>query len=660
MRQTYQDGARIHTNSWGGPTGGTSQQPQYGSYVLPSQQVDQAARELPDMLILFAAGNEGIDRNSNGVVDPDSIGQPGTAKNVITVGASESLQPQQQITWGRGWSQQYPANPIRADLVADKPEGIAAFSSRGPTDDGRIKPELVAPGTMIISARSQVGQSTGWGEYDRNYLYMGGTSMATPLAAGGAALVREWLTTTRAIPNPSSALMKAVILNGAADTAPGQYGADATREIPSSRPNNVAGWGRLDLLESLNPAAPRKVWLAENTTGVATGGGVEYQITVGASTPAGASTETGNTTTPAPTPSVTSLKLPPLQHGTMLERTTSAQDVELQQANVIQNGGFENSTFAPWQVFGSLYSSPILDRSTAASGAQSARLAGDNDADHQVWQRVAVPAGTTSASLSFRFQLRSEETFEGYDFFCASIWDEAGENPYLLDCVDQGKVNNDTGPVPWITTPVTYNLSQEVLSQMRGKTVLVAFLAITDSSLPSTAWVDAVNFSISGAAPVTPSPTPPGPTPTPPGPTPTPPGPTPTPPPAAAAGPLRLTLVWTDVPGSPTAARALVNDLDLEIIAPDGTTINYGNQGVYPPNHPCLREGRRDQCNNVESIFLPQTVAGTYRVIVRGAQVPQGGNQPFALVGSGTNLTGDNGKPLQASRTSIFLPLVAR
>jgi len=72
--------------------------------------------------------------------------------------------------------------------------------------------------------------------------------MATPLTAGAAALVREWLTRVRGIANPSGALMKAVLLNGAVDMSPGQYGTGGTREIPAARPNNVAGWGRVNLL----------------------------------------------------------------------------------------------------------------------------------------------------------------------------------------------------------------------------------------------------------------------------------------------------------------------------------------------------------------------------------------------------------------------------
>src|SRR5207249_2850945 len=119
--------------------------------------------------------------------------------------------------------------------------------SRGPTDDGRIKPDLVAPGTNIVSNQSHYpGASTLWGPYgpNPNYAYSGGTSMATPLAAGAGALVRQWLT-ARGIANPSAAAIKATLLDTTYDMAPGQYGAGATQEIPANRPNNVDGWGRV-------------------------------------------------------------------------------------------------------------------------------------------------------------------------------------------------------------------------------------------------------------------------------------------------------------------------------------------------------------------------------------------------------------------------------
>ncbi|HZD55871.1 MAG TPA: S8 family serine peptidase, partial [Anaerolineales bacterium] len=302
MGPAYGLGARVHTNSWGGPTGGSFFDPQYGGYTLNSQSADQAAWNYKNMLILFAAGNSGVDADANGKVDPDSISSPGTAKNVVTVGASENYRPTIPTTWGYAWPSDYPAAPISADRLANDPDGMAAFSSRGPTDDGRVKPDLVAPGTYIISDRSHdPNAGTGWGAYDANYFYDGGTSMATPLTAGAAALVREWLAGFRSMANPSAALMKAVLINGTADMSPGQY--TSPQEIPGIRPNSVSGWGRVDLAESLEPPAPRQIWVKDNVTGLNTGASLSYTLSTGpvlTLSQSGDGMETGNPTPAAP------------------------------------------------------------------------------------------------------------------------------------------------------------------------------------------------------------------------------------------------------------------------------------------------------------------------------------------------------------------------
>ena len=120
-------------------------------------------------------------------------------------------------------------NPLAHDHVSDSPDGLAAFSSRGPTLDGRTKPDIVAPGTNIISTRSSVASGSGWGIVDGDYMYDGGTSMATPFAAGASALVREFYTRTYAL-DPSAALVKATLVNGAQGAvAPGQYGSPMWR-----------------------------------------------------------------------------------------------------------------------------------------------------------------------------------------------------------------------------------------------------------------------------------------------------------------------------------------------------------------------------------------------------------------------------------------------
>ena len=80
FRQAYNEGARIHSNSWGASTGGL--------YSSTSFQVDEFVWKNPDMLLVFAAGNDGRDADKDNLVDPASVGSPGTAKNALTVGAS--------------------------------------------------------------------------------------------------------------------------------------------------------------------------------------------------------------------------------------------------------------------------------------------------------------------------------------------------------------------------------------------------------------------------------------------------------------------------------------------------------------------------------------------------------------------------------------------
>ena len=252
FQAAYDKGARIHTNSWGSSLS--------GAYTEYSQQVDQFMWEHQDMLILFSAGNSGVDSDRDGVIDLDSIGSPGTAKNCLTVGASENergdtfnISP--YIIWGSAWPEKYPESPISDDYMADDSNGIAAFSSRGPTNDGRIKPDVVAPGTFIASTKSSVSSETGWGPINSHYLYMGGTSMSTPITAGAAALVREYYTEVENLNSPSAALLKATIINGACNITLGQYGTGVFREI-DGRYDYSQGWGRIDIENSVYPQFP--------------------------------------------------------------------------------------------------------------------------------------------------------------------------------------------------------------------------------------------------------------------------------------------------------------------------------------------------------------------------------------------------------------------
>jgi subtilisin family serine protease len=277
FKESYDAGARVHTNSWGSGWSAL-----FGAYTSECYDVDWSMFHYPELLILFAAGNDGADGNSNGKIDPGSVSPPATAKSTLTVGASENVRSSGglQMTWGAAWG--YPSNPIANDMVSNNSRGLAAFSSRGPTDDNRIKPEIVAPGTNILSARSSLAPAWNyWGILDNYYGYMGGTSMATPLTAGLAGLVRQYFTDVENVSNPLGSLIKAAIINGGFDMTPGQYGAGnpTTKEV-RSRPDNDQGWGRADLEGAVDPDGGR-ISFFQDTAGFRTGDNTTRWVKVG-------------------------------------------------------------------------------------------------------------------------------------------------------------------------------------------------------------------------------------------------------------------------------------------------------------------------------------------------------------------------------------------
>ena len=213
FRHSWQQNARVQTNSWGSENLG-------GQYNSDSRSADSFADQYGDFLVLFAAGNEGA--SGSGTISP-----PSTAKNVLTIGASTSGRPG---TAGAGQ--------------------VPTFSSIGPTSDGRIKPDLVSPGVQICSARAQeaqspMGSSCSSARHSDGttplYQQMDGTSMATPVAAGNALLARQFLTDEFGISSPRSDLLKALLVNGAKDMG--------VKDIP----NMDEGWGQIDLEQTLYP-----------------------------------------------------------------------------------------------------------------------------------------------------------------------------------------------------------------------------------------------------------------------------------------------------------------------------------------------------------------------------------------------------------------------
>jgi subtilisin family serine protease len=276
--KAYDSGARIHTNSWGSPRN-------LGAYDGFAQQVDEYMVAHPDMLVIFAAGNSGVDKDKDGRVDAGSVSSPGTAKNALTVGASKNVVfkggMQKKLSETRVGAENWGAEPLFSSKLSENEMGLAPFSSRGPTADGRMKPEVVAPGTNILSARSHHKDSDGlWGIYNKDYVWSGGTSMSTPLTAGAAAVVRQYLIEDRKIAVPSAALIKAALIHTSFDLFPGQFGEvgkEKGQELLTVRPNPDAGWGRVNVEEATHLAGSVVV---DERTGLAMGETHTYPVTV--------------------------------------------------------------------------------------------------------------------------------------------------------------------------------------------------------------------------------------------------------------------------------------------------------------------------------------------------------------------------------------------
>lgn len=231
--RAYNDGARISSNSWGSD--------QAGAYTSTSQAFDFLVRDAQragspfptagnqEMVIIFSSGNAGPGEST--------VGSPGSAKNLITVGASENVHP-----FGGADRCGFP------DIDADSANDMIGFSSRGPTTDGRRKPDIVLPGTHVTGGAAQnvlanpvMGTGTALTCFTTNatgvcggvgsaffptgqqwYTASSGTSHSTPAIAGYAALIRQHFINTAPIGGsigngtpPSPAMTKALMMNSA-------------------------------------------------------------------------------------------------------------------------------------------------------------------------------------------------------------------------------------------------------------------------------------------------------------------------------------------------------------------------------------------------------------------------------------------------------------
>jgi hypothetical protein len=182
--------------------------------------------------VIFSAGNSGP--------NPGTLTSPHAAKNMVTVGASHNYRPGE-----------CPGVAGCGDSAEDI-DALVSFSSRGPTVDNRIKPDVTAPGHVIMGSKSSITAydcfcdtqpgggccaSEGVDGFDK-YTSYSGTSQASPRVGGASALVYDWFR-DRFGPFPSPAMNKAILINGAVDMK--------TPDVP----NNNEGWGRIHLGNSL-------------------------------------------------------------------------------------------------------------------------------------------------------------------------------------------------------------------------------------------------------------------------------------------------------------------------------------------------------------------------------------------------------------------------
>ncbi len=211
-RDALRAGAIVGSNSWGDDT--------QGRYDLSAAEFDALVRDGDaetdgdqQYILEFSAGNAGPGQQT--------IGSPAVAKNVIATGAAQNNRPDLYI-------------------YEDGQEAMADFSSRGPCEDGRIKPDVTAPGTWIASLQSSAATDEfAWMSISQRYQYQGGTSQAGPHVSGAAAVFVQYYRETHTNATPSPALVKAALINSAAD----MDASGGTAPVP----NNDEGWGRVDL-----------------------------------------------------------------------------------------------------------------------------------------------------------------------------------------------------------------------------------------------------------------------------------------------------------------------------------------------------------------------------------------------------------------------------
>ncbi|KAL9642118.1 hypothetical protein ABK040_007123 [Willaertia magna] len=211
------------------------------TYDTTCKDVDTFLNKNDEIVFVKSAGNAGTDGSSG------TISNPAGAKSSIAVGASYStLQDYQR----------FQSNP---DPKVMNMQNMASFSSRGPSIDGRIKPDIASPGYYIVSSSYTANVCA----FNGGLALMSGTSMACPSVSGAAALVRQYLSTrlnsldlvNKEQKTIAGTLVKAMVIHSG-EQMTGTVSLDGTTTNTQSLsslsiPNNYFGFGRINLKNSL-------------------------------------------------------------------------------------------------------------------------------------------------------------------------------------------------------------------------------------------------------------------------------------------------------------------------------------------------------------------------------------------------------------------------
>ncbi len=185
----------------------------FGFYNNDSRVLDNIAYNAPNYLIVRAAGNdrgEGPSDAGNGKAEKDGgddgydcLGTEVVAKNILTVGAVKQV-----------WPYTGPASVK-----------MSSFSCWGPTDDGRVKPDVVAKGVDVYSSTASSNSS---------YASFNGTSMASPNAAGTLALLQYYYQQSHSTGPMKAATLKGLVIHTADEAG------------PNPGPDYMFGWGLIN------------------------------------------------------------------------------------------------------------------------------------------------------------------------------------------------------------------------------------------------------------------------------------------------------------------------------------------------------------------------------------------------------------------------------